>query len=119
MSQFGLSRELRLLTTRHFKFVFEYPKRVSTRYITILSRFNKRNHPRIGLTVSKKNIKYAHERNRVKRLIRDSFRKNQYQLAEMDFIVIAKIGVSKVDNNELTGILERLWHHHYRLHQKY
>ncbi|VFP87299.1 ribonuclease P protein component [Candidatus Erwinia haradaeae] len=118
MMRFRFSRDLRLLTARHFNFVFEHPKRISTRYITILSRFNELAHPRIGLTISKKHIKHSYERNRIKRLMRDSFRIHQYHLLEMDFIVIAKSGINKIDNNTLTGILERLWCYHYRLDQR-
>lgn len=47
---------------------------------------------RIGLTVAKKNVKRAHERNRIKRLTRESFRLRQHELPPMDFVVVAKEG---------------------------
>ncbi|WP_010598891.1 ribonuclease P protein component [Rickettsiella massiliensis] len=44
--------------------------------------------PRLGLAVSKKAIPKAAERNKVKRLIRESFRLYQNQLANIDIVVV-------------------------------
>jgi len=44
-------------------------------------------HPRLGLVVSKKTAKRAHDRNYMKRVIRDWFRLNQHQLPPHDFVV--------------------------------
>lgn len=48
------SRELRLLTPKHFNFVFQQPQRASSPEATILGRQNELGHPRIGLTIAKK-----------------------------------------------------------------
>lgn len=82
--------------------------------ITILGRLNSLGHPRIGLTIAKKNVKRAHERNRVKRLARESFRLRQYELPSMDFVVVAKKGVADLDNRTLMEALEKLWRRHCR-----
>lgn len=47
-------RELRLLTPRHFDYVFQQPQRASSPEITILGRLNELGYPRIGLTIAKK-----------------------------------------------------------------
>lgn len=112
MVKLAFSRELRLLTPAHFSFVFQQPKKTGILKITILSRLNGLNHPRIGFAISKKNVKGAHERNRIKRLTRESFRLRQHELPAVDFVVIAKKGASKLDNDSLAKILEKLWHHH-------
>ena len=83
-----------MLTPSHFTFVFQQPQRAGTPQITILGRLNSLGHPRIGLTVAKKNVKRAHERNRIKRLTRESFRLRQHELPPMDFVVVAKRGVA-------------------------
>ncbi len=83
--------------------------------ITILGRLNALGHPRIGLTVAKKNVKRAHERNRIKRLTRESFRLRQHELPSMDFVVVAKKGVADLDNRALAEALEKLWRRHCRL----
>lgn len=103
------------MTPTHFTFVFQQPQRAGTPQITILGRLNSLGYPRIGLTVAKKNVKRAHERNRIKRLIRESFRLRQHDLPAMDFVVVAKKGVGDLDNHGLTEALEKLWHRHCRL----
>ena len=80
MIKLNFSRELRLLTPTQFKNVFEQPFRASTPEITILARKNNLEHPRLGLTVAKKHLKRAHDRNRIKRLVRESFRLSQHNL---------------------------------------
>ncbi|MBT9431978.1 ribonuclease P protein component [Candidatus Sodalis endolongispinus] len=112
MVKLALPRELRLLTPNHFTFVFQHPQRAGTPYVTILGRLNTLGHPRVGLTVAKKHVKRAHERNRIKRLTRESFRLHQHALPAMDFVVIAKKDVADLDNHALTEALEKLWRRH-------
>ena len=98
-----------MLTPSQFTFVFQQPQRAGTPQITILGRLNSLGHPRIGLTVAKKNVRRAHERNRIKRLTRESFRLRQHELPAMDFVVVAKKGVADLDNRALSEALEKLW----------
>ncbi|ENQ7060198.1 ribonuclease P protein component [Salmonella enterica] len=115
MVKLAFPRELRLLTPAHFTFVFQQPQRAGTPQITILGRLNSLGHPRIGLTVAKRNVRRAHERNRIKRLTRESFRQRQHELPAMDFVVVAKKGVADLDNRALSEALEKLWRRHCRL----
>ncbi|WP_395479924.1 ribonuclease P protein component [Candidatus Curculioniphilus buchneri] len=114
MIKFTYPRKLRLLTSNRFNFVFQQPKRCSTPYITIFSRLNMLGHPRIGLTVAKKYVKQANERNRIKRLMRESFRLHQYVLPTMDFVILSKQGIADLDNIAIMQELEKLWHRYYR-----
>jgi ribonuclease P protein component len=104
-----------LLTPTHFTFVFQQPQRAGTPQLTILGRQNSLEHPRIGLTVAKKHVRRAHERNRIKRLTRESFRLCQHDLPAMDFVIVAKKGIAELDNQALTEVLEKLWRRHCRL----
>ncbi|MFB6421718.1 MAG: ribonuclease P protein component [Candidatus Malihini olakiniferum] len=115
MAKFSFPRKLRLLSPHHFTFVFQKPKQASTPQITILGRLNLLGHPRIGLSIAKKNVKHAHDRNRIKRLTRESFRLYQYTLPAMDFVVVAKKRVVDLDGYTLTEILKKLWQRHCRL----
>jgi ribonuclease P protein component len=45
---------------------------------------------RLGIVVAKRNVKSAVARNKVKRLIRESFRKQQEQLSGLDVVVVVK-----------------------------
>ncbi|AFP85614.1 ribonuclease P protein component [secondary endosymbiont of Heteropsylla cubana] len=118
MAKLTFPRKLRLLTSNHFAFCFKHPQRVSVTYIIILCRLNMLGYPRIGLTVAKKHVKYAHERNRIKRLTRESFRLVQHLLPPMDFVVIAKKGISNLDNRTLIKALEKLWRRHCQQYQR-
>ncbi len=113
MIRFTFPRELRLLTPAAFAFVFQKPRRVGTSQIVILSRSNNLGYPRIGITIAKKNVNRAHERNRIKRITRENFRQRQHKLPAMDFVVIAKKGIADLDNCILSAMLEKLWHRYY------
>lgn len=118
MIALSFSRELRLLTPIQFKYVFEEPLRASSPEITILARKNTVSLPRLGLTVAKKHLKRAHDRNRIKRLVRESFRLSQHQLPDYDFVFIAKGGIGRLDNATLLQTLDKLWQRHIRLARK-
>ena len=118
MIKLNFSRELRFLTPTQFKNVFEQPFRASTPEITILARKNNLEHPRLGLTVAKKYLKRAHDRNRIKRLVRESFRLSQHNLPSCDFVFVAKRGIGQLDNQTFLQTLDKLWARHIRLAQK-
>ncbi|AFP85053.1 ribonuclease P protein component [secondary endosymbiont of Ctenarytaina eucalypti] len=119
MPRLEFPRELRLLTPHHFTFVFQQPQRSGTSHVTILGRLNKLGHPRVGFAIAKKHVKRAHERNRIKRLTRESFRLHQHTLPSMDFVVIAKNGLANLDNHTLNKVLEKSWCRHCRQSQNF
>lgn len=99
----------RLLTRLDFSRVFSKSKRIQDQYFTLLVHYTQPQHPpRLGLVVSKKVDKTAVKRNRIKRLIRESFRVKQ-QLKSADYVVMAKPGVSKINNQHITESLNQLW----------
>ncbi|MBB3269001.1 ribonuclease P protein component [Pseudomonas sp. OG7] len=109
MSQ-DFSREKRLLTPRHFKAVFDSPTgKVPGKNLLILARENGLDHPRLGLVIGKKSVKLAVQRNRLKRLMRDSFRLNQQMLAGLDIVIVARKGLGEVENPELHQHFGKLW----------
>lgn len=107
-----------MLAPTQFKAVFEQPLRASTSELTILARQNTIENPRLGLTVAKKHLKRAHDRNRIKRIVRESFRLKQHELPNFDFVFVAKGGIGKLDNATLFSTLDKLWVRHIRLSQK-
>jgi len=105
---FGRSR--RLLKAADYRAVFDHVDwKVSSREILCLVRDNGSNHPRLGLVIAKKNVRHAVQRNRVKRIIRESFRLNQHQLPPLDLIILARKGIDEFNNGELHAEFSRLW----------
>ena len=103
------SRELRLLTPTHFENVFNNAIPAVSNQLTLLARKNTCDHPRLGITISKKRVKKAHDRNRLKRAIRESFRLNQQVLPTADIIVVGKSGLDRLSNQEIFSLLNKLW----------
>lgn len=107
---FAFSRADRLLNSAEFKAVFDgNTVRVSDRHLLILAVSNNMNHPRLGLVIAKKHIKKAVDRNRVKRLIRESFRLGMADLPNVDLVVIARKGLGELDNKSLQQLLNNSW----------
>jgi ribonuclease P protein component len=103
-------RELRLLTPASFGYVFQEPLRAGSPYITILARNNQLAYPRLGFAIAKKQLKRAHDRNRIKRLAREFYRLNQYQLPKMDFVLMVRTAVIGLDNQQVIELLGQLCH---------
>ncbi|MDO4435831.1 MAG: ribonuclease P protein component [Cardiobacteriaceae bacterium] len=103
----------RLKESSAYDYVFQAPDHKSSDgYFRVLGRFSwATEHARLGLVVSKKQVKRAHERNRLKRLSREVFRLHyqawQGKYRPMDFIVMAKHSAQFADNQALCQSLSR------------
>ncbi len=104
-----LTRERRLRTAGDFERVFARPIRIHSRRFTLLARPNGGSEPRLGLAIAKRRIRRASARNRLKRLIRESFRHHLPELAGMDIVMLAKPGADELENAAIFEELEELW----------
>ena len=77
--------------------------------LTILACGNRLEHARLGIVVSSRVARSAVSRNRIKRVVRESFRLQQERLMGWDIVVIARPGVGKHTNKELFASLEGQW----------
>lgn len=102
-------RDLRLLTPAQYRRVFQNARRSSDRYFTVLILGNDRSRARLGMAIAKKVLKRAVDRNRIKRMVRESFRLRQDDLAGLDLVVMCGRGVSHADGRQLRDSLERHW----------
>ena len=102
-------RHARLLKPAEYSRVFKKPLRSSDRLLTILATANETGHARLGLAISKKNARRAVDRNRIKRLIRESFRLSQDRLPAIDMVVMAKPVTRTVDNRQIDQSLKHHW----------
>lgn len=109
MGENNFSRELRLLTPTHFEYVFSNAIPSVSPQLTLLARINTSDNPRLGITLPKKRVKHAHDRNRLKRIIRESFRLQRHTFPNIDIVVVGKSGLDKLSNQELFSLLSKLW----------
>ena len=105
---------MRLLTSYDFNFVFCKPFKLERSEMIILGRINQLQYSRLGLSISKKNIKYAYQRNYLKRLIRESFRLSQHKIIGMDFVIIVKKNAIKLNINMCKKMLEKVWYDYHQ-----
>lgn len=102
-------RELRLVTPSQFSRIFDRPVKAVSDHFTLLAKYNNEETPRLGLTIAKKKEKTAVGRNRIKRIIRESFRLNQHNLPNIDIVVLARDHIGDADNKQLQKQLNKLW----------
>jgi len=107
---FGFSKKLRLLSTADFQPVFKNARyKVSCQHILLLAVSSDSLFARLGLVIAKKNIAKAVDRNRVKRIIRESFRHNQSLLPALDIVILARSGLGALENEAVHRKIEKLW----------
>lgn len=108
-ARYRLRKDNRLLDAEAFGRVFEKATRSRDNCFTVLCRSNDSTVARLGLAISKKQCKKASARNRLKRLIRESFRHHQQELAGLDIVVMNKAAAADEKNARLLGSLEKHW----------
>lgn len=100
----------RLLTSRAFSAVFNNATvKIHTPYFLILAIDNLSDYPRLGCIVAKKHAKKAVERNRIKRIIKETFRLNKNKLLAYDVVVMTKPNTTKQNNQILHHELALVW----------
>ena len=77
---FSLPKESRLRKRAEFLRVYEQGKRFEGRFMTVFILPARPGLHRVGITATKKAIGKAHDRNRAKRLLRESFRLSRAEL---------------------------------------
>jgi len=77
--------------------------------VTVLAAMNGLNHARLGLAIAKKKLPAAPARNRLKRIIRESFRFHHEQLAGLDIVVLNTLHAGTKTNAEIFTALKAHW----------
>jgi ribonuclease P protein component len=75
----------------------------------VIARPNGLEHARLGLAVGVKAAGNAVNRNRIKRLVRESFRHRQPALPALDLVVNARPAAGKAANAEIAASVVALW----------
>ena len=105
----GLPKQSRLLTKADYNRVFSKSVKVSNSLFLILIHKTSNPYSRLGLVISKKVDKRAVQRNRIKRIVRESFRNSHFQV-HCDYAVLARGKVTSLANKEIFESINKLWH---------
>lgn len=97
---FGLPKDARLRTRAEFLRVYEQGVRIEGRFMTVFILPSEQGLQRVGITATKKAIGKAHDRNRAKRLLRETFRLSKVELnaieTKYDWVLNARRSILKV-----------------------
>lgn len=109
MGAFCFPRAARLLKKGDFARLRQSSRRIGSRYFSAEYRSNEGTVARLGQAVSRRVSKLAVQRNRLKRLVRDSFRHQRLQLPGLDILVIPRSAAVSLPGTDLLADLELLW----------
>lgn len=87
--------------------MFSKPNKLITQDFIVLYRLNNNNLSRLGFALAKKKIKRACDRNRIKRLLRETFRIRK--LPTIDIIFLARNNVASHNNKKIILKLNMIW----------
>jgi len=104
-----LGAELRLRSKLQFDAMYASGKRIDDRFFGLRVKPNGLGFPRIGLAVAVKTAGNAVKRNRLRRLVRETFRLAQHELPSVDIVVAAKFPAAEAPATTLRASLATLW----------
>ncbi len=82
-------KELTIRKSSEFKEVFKKGKNFHTKYFKIFYKKNTLGFPRLGIVVGKNIFASAVKRNALKRVLRETFRKNKKEFASNDIVFLS------------------------------
>jgi ribonuclease P protein component len=104
-----LPARLRLRRKSDFDAAYARGRRLSDGFFTVIATANEIGAPRLGLAVAVRAAGGAVARNRLRRIIRESFRLNQRALPALDLVVSARPKAREVPARTLHESLAALW----------
>lgn len=110
MPNFGFPRSVRLLSSGDFRNVFDTVTcKASNAHFVLLAQHQNSESARIGFVIGKKNVRKSVQRNRIRRVIRESFRHRRRDIPALDIIVLVRKGADQFDNEQIGKQLDYLW----------
>ena len=99
----------RIKSNSQFQGVFRDAKKVSRNGFHIFLKQNSLDFSRLGIVISKRCVKKAVDRNKFKRIIRESFRLSRNNLRKYDFVFLARRNLQNMEKEVLRQDLESIW----------
>jgi ribonuclease P protein component len=105
----AFTKNRRLLKASEYKEVFDRNRlKVAHPKLLLLALPNNSGQSRLGLVIGKKNIPTAVGRNRVKRVVRETFRQFDFPVA-LDIVFLARKGADQLSSQEMNLLLHQSW----------
>ncbi len=105
---YGFDKSRRLLTKKDYDVVFKQAKKIACEDFIFLYCYNSHEQARLGMAISKKNVAKAHDRNLIKRLLRETFRLKP-NLPSVDVVVLMKRKQRDIQKTEVKQSLDTAW----------
>jgi ribonuclease P protein component len=111
MAQESFSRRHRLVRSSDYARIFASTEaRGRNGCWIVLGSRNRTGDARLGLAIRKRSARCAVKRNLIKRVVRESFRRQGGRLAGWDIVVIVGESAAVCARAKLAASLEELWH---------
>lgn len=104
-----LPARLRLRRKSDFDATYARGRRLGDEYFGVTASRNEAGAPRLGMAVAVRVAGNAVGRNRIRRLVRESFRLHQRELPPVDLVVSARAAARAAPRAALNRSLEVLW----------
>jgi ribonuclease P protein component len=104
-----LPARLRLRRRRDFNAAYARGRRMGDGFFAVTATCNETGTPRLGLAVAVKVAGGAVARNRIRRIIRESFRLHQGEIPAVDLVVSARPKARDASGRTLHASLAALW----------
>lgn len=107
MSAAGFPRGARILVKREFDHVFRAGLSAGSKLFRGLVLPD--GCARLGITVPKRSVPKAHDRNRIKRIVREAFRLRRAALPAYAFVVVARGEIAQAEAKAIRADVEKLF----------
>lgn len=109
----AFGKNKRILSNHEFRRIFKYGKRLSLPHLTLIYRYRDKSldskPPKLGLSISRK-VGKAHDRNLLKRRLREIFRLHQHEFAlNAEIVLIPKKETCELSYSELENCFFKLF----------
>ncbi len=109
LKKYSFSKDFSIKTPTEFKTI----KRQGVKFLTPIFycywKFSKRESKRIGVTISKRQVRFAVRRNKIKRRFKEWFRLNQHLLPNGDYVFIVTRRAAQMNTNETFEFLDSFY----------
>ncbi|MFZ0499686.1 MAG: ribonuclease P protein component [Steroidobacteraceae bacterium] len=109
MHRLTFPAHMRLRRKSEFDAAYAHGRRFGNGFFAVTASSNHKHGARLGMAVAVRTAGNAVERNRIRRIVRESFRLHQHALPAVDLVVNAKPQARGASGAELRAGLAELW----------